>query len=160
MACGSRQLSGEGVTMQKNDLLIEVTGRLKGVLKRHNGGILAFCPSHDDRKGRSLAVSIGRKGQVLMHCFSGCSIHEITQAIGLNPCDLFPPNDNPLYEKQSRGGFSAWQLLHALHGDLVRLLIIANDLKKNEALSSDDRDFIAEVVLRLNDSISYMEGVK
>lgn len=39
-----------------HDPLSEVTSRLKGVIKRHNGGILAFCPSHDDRKGRSLAV--------------------------------------------------------------------------------------------------------
>ena len=70
-----------------NDNLTEITSRLKGVVRRHNGGFLAFCPSHGDKKGRSLAVSIGRENQVLMHCFAGCSIHEITAAIDLNPAD-------------------------------------------------------------------------
>lgn len=86
------------VNCTTHDPSTEVTSRLKGVIKRHNGGMLAFCPSHDDRKVRSLAVSIRREGQVLMHCFAGCSIHEITDAIGLNPADLFPPTDNPRYE--------------------------------------------------------------
>ncbi|MXS83651.1 hypothetical protein [Nitrosomonas oligotropha] len=143
-----------------NDNLIEITSRLKGGIRRHNGGILAFCPSHDDRKGRSLAVSLGRQDQVLMHCFAGCSIHEITQAIGLNPADLFPPSDNPRYEKTARSGFSAWQLLRAIHADLTRLLIISSDLKKIDALSADDSQFISEVVLRLNDSLSYLEGTR
>ncbi|MBL8499479.1 MAG: hypothetical protein JNL77_02670 [Nitrosomonas sp.] len=143
-----------------NDNLIEITSRLKGVIRRHNGGILAFCPSHDDKKGRSLAVSLGRENQILLHCFAGCNIHEITGAIGLNPADLFPPRDNPRYEKTARSGFSAWQMLNALRGDLIRLLIIANDLKKIDALSNDDGQFISEVVLRLNDSLSYLEGTR
>lgn len=141
-------------------ILSEVTSRLKGVVKRHNGGLLAFCPSHDDRKSRSLAINLGCENQVLMKYFAGCSVHEITSAIGLNLSDLFPPTDNLRYEKKKRSGFSAWQLLHALRADLVRLLIIANDLKSIEVLSSDDRDFIAEVILRLNDGLSYLDGAK
>ncbi len=91
-----------------------------------------------------------------MRCFAGCTTYEIVSAIGLNLSDLFPPSDDPKYTKQSRSGFSAWQLLHALKTDLVRLLIIANDLKKIDALSADDRKFISEVILRLNDGIVYM----
>jgi len=144
-----------------NDNLTEITSRLKGVVRRHNGGFLAFCPSHGDKKGRSLAVSIGRENQVLMHCFAGCSIHEITAAIDLNPADLFPHKDNVLrYEKKARGGFSAWQMLHVLRGDLIRLHVVVNDLKKIDALPPDDRDFIAEIILRLNDGLTYLEGTK
>lgn len=29
-----------------HDPLSEVTSRLKGVIKRHNSGMLAFCPNH------------------------------------------------------------------------------------------------------------------
>jgi len=142
------------------DELTEVTSRLKGVIKRHNGGLLAFCPYHDDRKGRSLAVSLGREGQVLMHCFAGCSIHEITGAINLNTGDLFPSSENTKYEKRSRSGFSAWQLLNVLRTDLIRLLVIANDLKKIDALPPDDRDFVAEVILRINSGLAYLEGAQ
>ena len=94
--------SNSHVNYNTRNPLVEVTSRLKGVVKRHNGGMLAFCPSHDDRKGRSLAVSIGREGQVLMRCFAGCSIHEITQSIGLNLSDLFPKSDNQNYDPQTR----------------------------------------------------------
>ncbi|AEJ00155.1 hypothetical protein Nit79A3_0249 [Nitrosomonas sp. Is79A3] len=143
-----------------NDNLTEIISRLKGVVKRDNGGILAFCPSHDDKKGRSLAVSLGRENQILLHCFAGCNIHEITGAIGLNPADLFPPSDNPRYEKTARSGFSAWQLLRAIHADLTRLLIISSYLRQIDALSADDSQFISEVVLRINDSLSYLESSK
>ena len=69
------------------------------------------------------------------------------QALGINPVNLFPPSDNLKYEKQSRSGFSAWQVSYALKSDLIRLLIISNDLKKIEVLTTDDRDFISEVIL-------------
>ncbi|WP_256206259.1 hypothetical protein [Nitrosomonas oligotropha] len=56
--------------------------------------------------------------------------------------------------------FSAWQMFHVLRGDLIRLLVVANDLKKLNALSSDDRDFVAEIILRLNDGLTYLEGAR
>ncbi|SDX03920.1 hypothetical protein [Nitrosomonas oligotropha] len=108
-----------------NDKLTEVTSRLKGIIKRHNGGFLAYCPSHNDRKGRSLAVSIGRENQVLMHCFAGCDIHEITAAIGLNQGDLFPKSDRQTYDPQIRSFFSEWQILTALQHDSVVVLLAA-----------------------------------
>ncbi|MBA3756931.1 MAG: hypothetical protein H0X02_12185, partial [Nitrosomonas sp.] len=92
--------------------------------------------------------------------FAECSAYEIVSAIGLNQSDLFPPSDNPKYIKHSRQGFSAWQLLHVLKTDLIRLLIIANDLKKIEAISNDDREFISEVILRLNDGIAHVDGAR
>ncbi|MBX3640974.1 MAG: hypothetical protein KF888_10795 [Nitrosomonas sp.] len=153
-------LSKQHCFASSDEILSKITPLLKGVIKRHTGGILAFCPSHDDRKGSSLVVSVGREGQVLIHCFAGCSIHEITGAIGLSPADLFPPTDNPRYEKKKCNGFSAWFLLHALRTDLIRLQIIASDLNKIGALSSDDRRFISEVIARLNDGLSYLEGAQ
>ena len=63
-------------------------------------------------------------------------------------------------KKKKRSGFSAWQLLHALRADLIRLLIISNDLKKIGALSDDDRQFVSEIILRLNDGLSYLEGTR
>lgn len=50
------------------------------------------CPAHDD-KNASLSISAGRNGEVLLHCFAGCSFESIMDAIGLNgvkrpPADL------------------------------------------------------------------------
>ncbi len=130
--------------------------QLSKVKKISQDKYIAACPAHDD-KSPSLAIR-NDNGKILLHCFAGCSSSEIVSAIGMNLSDLFPPTDDPKYIKQSRISFSVWQLLHALKTDLVRLLIIVNDIKNIEALSADDRAFISEVVLRLNEGIHYMEG--
>lgn len=132
----------------------EVSSRLNGVIKRHNGGILAFCPSHDDRKGRSLAVSVGREGQVLIHCFAGCSIHEITGAIGLNPSDLFPRNENK-YDPQTRSFFNEWQILSALRTDALVVLLAARSMQAGHVLPESDIDFLSKAVVRIEEAVSY-----
>lgn len=141
------------------DILSEITSRLKGVIKRHNGGILAFCPSHDDRKGRSLAVSTGREGQVLMHCFAGCSIHEITQAIGLDPADLFPRTESK-YDPQTRSCFNEWQILAALQHDAITVLIAVRRMLAGHALPESDTEFLSKAVIRINEAISYSRRAK
>ncbi|MBL8497324.1 hypothetical protein ABF87_04295 [Nitrosomonas sp. JL21] len=140
--------------------LTEVESRLNGVVKRQKGGLLAFCPSHDDRKGRSLAVSTGREGQVLMHCFAGCSIHEITQAIDLNPADLFPRSDNQNYDPQTRSYFSDWQTLSALRYDALVVLSAARTMLRGEKLAESDVTFLSGAVIRINEAASYSRGAR
>lgn len=135
--------------------LNEVTSRLKGVIKRHNGGLLAFCPSHDDRKGRSLAVSVGRKGQILMKCYAGCSIYEITASIGLNLADLFPKSDRQAYDPQTRSYFNEWQILSALQHDATIVLIAARWMLTDKALPESDIDFLSKAVIRISEAASY-----
>jgi hypothetical protein len=53
---------------------------LEGV-KKDATGWTAFCPSHNDRKKRSLRVARGDNGELLMHCFAGCPFEEILVAI-------------------------------------------------------------------------------
>ncbi|NBQ70176.1 MAG: DNA primase [Nitrosomonadaceae bacterium] len=136
-----------------HDILNEITNRLKGVIKRHNGGMLAFCPSHDDLKGRSLAVSLGRQGQVLMHCFAGCSIHEITAAIDLNPADLFPRESR--YEPQTRSYFNESLILEALRHDALVVLIAARTMLAGKSLPESDVSFLSGAVIRINEAASH-----
>jgi hypothetical protein len=49
----------------------------------------ALCPAHDDQH-RSLSVGVGKEGQVLLHCFAGCTAQEIVAALDLTMRDLFP----------------------------------------------------------------------
>ena len=51
-----------------------------------NGGYYAFCPVHNDgakRGRRSLHISAGNNGTVLLHCFAGCHYEDIVRALGL-----------------------------------------------------------------------------
>ncbi|MBX9915835.1 MAG: hypothetical protein E6Q59_10645 [Nitrosomonas sp.] len=142
-----------------HDILNEVTSRLKGVIKRHNGGMLAFCPSHDDRKGRSLAVSEGREGQILLHCFAGCSVHEITGSIGLNAADLFPRTESK-YDPKTRSFFNEWQILSTLQHDATVVLIAARWMLAGHALPESDIDFLSKAVIRINEAASYSRRFK
>ncbi|MDP3280798.1 MAG: DNA primase [Nitrosomonas sp.] len=136
-----------------DEILSKITPLLKGVIKRHNGGYLAFCPSHDDLKGRSLAVSLGRQGQALMHCFAGCSIHEITAAIDLNPADLFPRESR--YEPQTRSYFNESLILEALRHDALVVLIAARTMLTGKALPESDIDFLSKAIIRINEAASF-----
>ncbi|MGB4726197.1 MAG: CHC2 zinc finger domain-containing protein, partial [Thermogutta sp.] len=67
--------------------------------RRAGAGWVALCPAHDDRRP-SLSVSEGRDGQILLHCFSGCTLESILAALGLRWSDLFP--DDPLRRRDYR----------------------------------------------------------
>lgn len=139
------------------DPLTEVTSRLKGVIKRHNGGLMAFCPSHDDCKGRSLAVTLGRQGQVFMYCFAGCSIHEITSAIDLNASDLFIRSDSK-YEPQLRAYFNDWQVLGALRHDALIVLIAARTMLAGKTLPEADAATLSGAVIRIHEAVNFSRG--
>ena len=57
--------------------------------KRYGNGYMARCPSHDD-KNPSLKLTELSDGRILIHCFAGCSSHDVLSAIGLTVNDLFP----------------------------------------------------------------------
>ena len=57
--------------------------------RKQGGGWMAKCPAHDDGSP-SLSVTEGDGGKVLLHCFGGCSAHDVVQSIGLDWKDLFP----------------------------------------------------------------------
>lgn len=143
-----------------SDNLTEILRSLQKVKQTGNGKFIACCPVHSDRSP-SLAITEKPDKMILLHCF-GCGAGgvDICNALGIDPISLFPPNDNLRFEKKARSGFSAWQLFHVLHADLVRLTIIASDLRKIGELSSDDRQFISEVITRINDGLSYLEGIR
>ena len=148
------------ISLHFNDNLNAILSGLQKVKRTGNGKFIACCPVHDD-KSPSLGITQKPDGVILLHCLGcGASGVEICETLNLDPSTLFPPTDNPRYEKKKRSGFSAWQLLHALRADLIRLLIISNDLKKIGALSDDDRQFVSEIILRLNDGLSYLEGTR
>jgi hypothetical protein len=65
------------------DLLREVRAR--------GSGWSALCPAHPDTHP-SLDIDLGDDGRTLLICRSGdCTAEQIMRAVGLQPCDLFPP---------------------------------------------------------------------
>lgn len=65
------------------------------LLKETGAGTwMACCPAHDDRRP-SLSIKDG-DDRVLLHCFAGCPVEDITAAIGLEMRDLFNDSRRPI----------------------------------------------------------------
>lgn len=67
------------------DRLLE---RLEQV-KKVNGGWMARCPAHDDRKA-SLSIGEGQDGRALVCCQAGCATADVLATRGLTMADLMP----------------------------------------------------------------------
>jgi hypothetical protein len=80
-----------------------VLQRLQNV--RPNGnGCTALCPAHPDQQN-SLSVREGDDGRVLVHCFVGCPVERIVDALGLSMADLFV-DTRARHNGQGGGGIS------------------------------------------------------
>ena len=62
-------------------------GNLEGVKRIGQVKFQGLCPSHNDRHP-SLNITEGDRA-ILLKCWSGCSVEEICQALGLHVRDLF-----------------------------------------------------------------------
>lgn len=69
------------------------------------------------RRNPSLSVATGEDGRCLLHCFAGCTIEAVTQALGLGVGDLFDRS------KQGPGGAgsAATQLVDVVHASGAEL---------------------------------------
>ena len=78
----------------------------------------ALCPAHDE-KNPSLSIGQGDDGRILLHCHAGCSLENITSALGISVSDLFPPPtpppSNQTYETQIEACYSYYDT----NGNLV-----------------------------------------
>lgn len=60
-------------------------------VKRSGNGYMALCPAHNDHNP-SLSISPGKKGGIVLHCHTGCTVDKVLEAVGLSKDDIAPPN--------------------------------------------------------------------
>lgn len=123
--------------------------RLDRVKRTGPGKWVARCPAHDDR-GPSLGVRELEDGRVLVHCFAGCRVADVVDAVGLEMSELFPPR--PLHDghKRERRPFSADDALRCLGFEATLVLVAAKDVLAGKPLSGVDRERLAIAVERIN----------
>ena len=110
--------------------------RLPKVRARGPGQWSAQCPAHDD-KGPSLSIKEMPDGRVLVHCFAGCNVDDVTAAVGLALSDLFPPRESsgaPLRRNRLLPPGQAIELIHD-EGQLIAVAgaNIANKVRLTDA---------------------------
>jgi hypothetical protein len=123
--------------------------RLEGVRKIGADQWIAQCPSHGDREP-SLSIKETQEKTVLIHCFAGCTPHEIVSAVGLNLSDLFPPKDtNRAGPLKKRPDYRAmWLLCRRAFWVLV---IATEDLEANKPLSDEDLEHVRKSRRRISE---------
>jgi hypothetical protein len=96
---------------------------------------LACCPAHADRNA-SLSIRETADGRVLIHCFAGCSAHEVLAAVDMDIADLFPARQH--HGRPERRPFPAMDALRALAFESLVVATVARSAAAgNEVTPSD-----------------------
>jgi hypothetical protein len=124
--------------------------RLEQVKATGPGRWIARCPAHEDRHP-SLAIRALDNGRILLHCFAGCPVHEITQALGLDLRDLFPASST--HHRTERRPWVAADVLKIIYREVLIVLIGAEDIAAGQVLSDEDHERVRMAVARIRGAI-------
>jgi len=114
---------------------------------------LACCPAHDDR-GPSLSIRETDDGRVLVHCFAGCSVHEIVQAAGIELSDLFPPRNDDRHHRPERRPFPAVDVLRCIAFEALVVAAAAASLLAGEPFGPAERERLMLAAGRIQSALS------
>ena len=118
------------------DLADKLLARLGGVRSTAQDRWLACCPAHEDR---SPSLSIREvEDRVLLHCFGGCSVHDVLNAVGFEISDLFPARKPVEGNRKMFRPFPAADILRALNSEITFIALCASDVAKGEKLKPEE----------------------
>ncbi len=124
----------------------ELLSRLEKVKRTGAGRWIGCCPAHDDRSP-SLALRELDDGRVLVHCFAGCSAHEVVSAVGLDLSDLFPPREIGFGKgKPERRPFPATDILRCIAFEALVVMTSAKSLLAGPLSEVDSKRLMLAVV--------------
>jgi hypothetical protein len=120
--------------------------RLQGVRKTRSHAWVARCPAHADN---TPSLSISDAGDGLMHCFAGCEVQAVLDAVDLTFDDLFP--DRAIFN----GGkihkpFLPTEVFEIARREVAVVAIISAELHKKRSVSDADYERVFTAVDRLN----------
>ena len=114
----------------------KLISRLEGVRNTGQDRWLAKCPAHEDRSP-SLAIR-EVDDRLLIHCFAGCSVFEICNAVGLEVSDLFEKRDTHEPAKKLSKPFPASDILKCISFESLFLKMCALHLRDGKSLTEND----------------------
>lgn len=123
---------------------------LNKVRRTGPGRWIACCPAHEDKRA-SLAIRELDDGRTLAHCFAGCAVHEVVQAVGLSLSDLFPEAwSNEVHAvKGERRPFPAADVLRCIAFEAIVVLTAGAALLAGQPFNDTDRARLVMAVGRI-----------
>lgn len=119
-------------------MIAEILDRLPKVKSTGRGTWIACCPAHQD-KSPSMTLRETDDGRILAHCFAGCSIEAIVNAVGLGWEPWFPPKSDDDFKPPIRRPFPAQDVMQALSFEMTFAATAAAAMARGEQLSDADR---------------------
>lgn len=125
--------------------------QLEGVRRTGQGRWAAKCPAHKDRTA-SLSIRELDDSRVLVHCFAGCSVHDVLGATGLDMAVLFP--ERPTHHgRPERRPFPAIDALRAISFEALIVLVSASAVLRGN-FSPADRERLALAIERIQSALT------
>ena len=125
---------------------------LDKVKRTGDGKYQSRCPAHDDR-GPSLSIRETEDGRVLLHCFAGCSVHDVLASVGMEINDLFPPSEIQ-HGKPERRPFPAADVLRAIGFEALVVAAAGVSLLAGEPFRPVDRERLILAVHRIQSAMT------
>jgi hypothetical protein len=116
-----------------------------------NGSFTACCPSHKDK---SPSLAIRQDGErILLHCFAGCSAHEVVESVGCTLSDLFQEEKKWHRQKPVKRQFYATDLLRIINKEALIVLISAVDMANGKQLKEADLERLKVAAGRIEEAV-------
>ncbi len=131
--------------------------QLAGVKKTGVNRWLACCPAHSDKRP-SLAVRELDDERVLIHCFAGCSVEEILDAVGLEFDALFPEHAIGDHIPRERRPFNSSDVLAALTFEINVASIILDRMVNDKDITAGDWLRFKTAADRIRSAKEFVDG--
>lgn len=126
--------------------------RLDRVKRSGRDSWMACCPAHADRSA-SLSIRETEDGRILVHCFAGCSVHEVLGSVGLSMDDLFPSRPEN-HSRPERRPFPAADVLRAIGFEALVVAAAGVSLLAGQPFSDVDRVRLILAVSRIQAALT------
>ena len=113
----------------------------------------ACCPAHHDVHP-SLSIRELEDGRVLVHCFGGCDVMAVLEAVELDFGALFPDHGLGQHFKPEQHPFPAADVLRCLAFEVTLVAVATSAAIAGEPLSSVDRQRLMLAVERFHAALA------
>ena len=134
--------------MNNIDTLLSRVQKLK---KMGDGKWLACCPAHDD-KTPSLAIKLADE-RILIHCFAGCDVSGIVDALGLELSDLMTESKRHSKPDNKRSKFNKHELFDRIVEESAILIVAIRQIFNGTPLNDNDMARVVKAESIIDDII-------
>jgi len=135
-----------------------ILSRLRKCKRTGDGSWIACCPAHEDRTP-SFTVRQLEDGRILMHCFGGCEISSVLDALGLKFADVMPERLAREFKPGIPRAFTPTEALTALKHESMIVAIMAARMLDGNPMTEEDTKSLCRATGLINSALEVSHGL-